>query len=112
MLERSLPFRPRAAMRLLEMRARWEPEQSEALLVEARTYSSTKYEALALHGLGRPEEAARVASSTGSDLLVAQLGGPADRRRATARIAESLPTDLRTSFVAGGRLSVPPPRTH
>ncbi len=32
MLERSLPFRPRAAMRLLEMRSRWEPELAEALL--------------------------------------------------------------------------------
>ena len=62
MLERSLPFRPRAAMRLLEMRARWEPEQSEALLVQARTFSSAKYEALALRGLGRDEEAAAIAA--------------------------------------------------
>lgn len=111
MLERSLPFRPRAAMRLMEMRARWEPEQSEALLVQARTYSSTKYEALALRGLGRDEEAATVAAATGSDLLLAQLGSPAQRRAAAGRIADALPADLRSSFVSAGRLSVSAPRT-
>ncbi len=110
-LERSLPVRPRAAMRLLEMRARWEPERSAALLVEARTYSSAKYEALALRGLGRVEEAARVAATTGSDLLLAQLGSPGQRRAATDRIASALPAPLRASFVTAGRLSVPAPRT-
>lgn len=111
MLERSLPFRPRATMRLLEMRARWEPEQSEALLIQARTYSSTKYEALALYGLGRTEEAARVAATTGSDLIIGQLGGSADRRAATGRIAASLPRALRDSFIRSGRLSLPAART-
>jgi hypothetical protein len=111
MLERSLPFRPRAAMRLLQMKARWEPEQSEALLIQARTYSSAKYEAIALLGLGRAEEAARVAAANGSDLLVAQLGAPAQRRGAAARIAAALPADLRASFLDAGRLSVPDPRT-
>ena len=110
MLERSLPFRPRAAMRLMEMRARWDPEQSEALLVQARTYSSSKYEALALHGLGRIEEAARVAAGTGSDLVIAQLGNPADRDAAMARIAESLSPHLRFSFVRAGRLALPSAR--
>jgi len=111
MLERSLPFRPRASMRLREMRARWDRDQAEALLAEARTYSSSKYAALALHRLGRPEEAARIAAGTGSDLLVAQLGTPTDRASATARIAASLPSDLRASFVTAGRLCVPPPST-
>lgn len=108
MLERSLPFRPRATMRLLEMRSRWDPTQAEALLEQARTYSSTKYEALALHGLGRPEEAAAVAARTGSDLVLAQLGTPAERQAALDRIAASLPTELRASFVTAGRLSVAP----
>ncbi|MFC4947292.1 AAA family ATPase [Pseudonocardia sp. GCM10023141] len=112
MLERSLPFRPRAAMRLMEMRARWDPAQSEALLEQARTYSSTKYEALALHGLGRLEEAAAVAAATGSDLLIGQLGSAAQRTAATSRIAASLPTKLRTSFVRTGRLSLPSARHH
>lgn len=111
MLERSLPFRPRAAMRLMEMRARWEPELAEALLQHARTYSSAKYEALAFHSLGRVEEAARIAAATGSDLLIGQLGGTAARTAAVARIAASLPPELRESFCASGRLSVPPART-
>ena len=111
MLQRSLPFRPRAAMRLLEMRARFEPDRSEELLVEARTYSSAKYEALALRGMGRVEEAARIAEATGSDLLVAQLGTPARSREAVGRIADSLPSELRSAFVTAGRLSVPAPRT-
>ena len=56
-------------------------------------------------------EAAALASSTGSDLLVAQLGAPAARRAATDRIAEALPTELRASFVGGGRLMAGRPRT-
>jgi DNA-binding SARP family transcriptional activator/tetratricopeptide (TPR) repeat protein len=111
MLERSLPFRPRAAMRLMEMRARWDPEQAEALLQHARTYSSAKYEALALHALGRVEEAAGIAAATGSDLIIGQLGGPAARAAAVERIAGSLPPELRASFVASGRLSIAPVRT-
>jgi DNA-binding SARP family transcriptional activator/tetratricopeptide (TPR) repeat protein len=112
MLERSLPFRPRAAMRLMEMRSRWEPGIAEALLDQARKYSSRKYEALALRALGRPEEAHAVIASVGSDLLMAQLGTPAERRAAVSRIAEALPTDLRESFVTAGRLILPVPRTH
>ncbi|MGQ0572762.1 MAG: ATP-binding protein, partial [Pseudonocardia sp.] len=111
MLERSLPFRPRAAMRMLEMRSRWDPDQAEALLAQARAYSSTKYEALALHALGRPAEAAKVAERTGSDLVLAQLGAPARRRAAVERIAGSLPAELRASFVRAGRLAVPAART-
>ena len=111
MLERSLPFRPRAAMRLMEMRARWEPHQAEALLRHARTYSSAKYEALALHGLDRVEEAADIAIATGSDLIIGQLGDPVARAAAVERIACSLPPELRASFVASGRLLVTPVRT-
>jgi len=110
MLDRSLPFRPRAAMRLLEMRARWDGDYAEELLVQARTYSSTKYEALALHHLGRPREAAVAATRTGSDLVIAQLGSASDRRAALARIAGSLPTDLREGFTQTGRLGRPGPR--
>lgn len=110
MLERSLPFRPRAAMRLLEMRARWDGGYAEALLIQARTYSSTKYEALALHHLGRAEEAAAVASRTRSDLVIAQLGAPADSRAALDRIATALPLELRAGFTSAGRLCRPGPR--
>jgi hypothetical protein len=111
LLDQSLPFRPRATMRLLDMRSRWEPAIAEALLDEARRYSSLKYEALALATLGKVEQAARLAAETGSDLLVGQLGAPAQRRAAVERIAKALPATLRDSFVAGGRLCVTPPRT-
>ncbi|GAA1207772.1 ATP-binding protein [Pseudonocardia alaniniphila] len=108
MLERSLPFRPRAAMRLVEMRARWDRTEAERLLVLARSSSSPKYEALALSHLDRPHEAAALAAGTRSDLLIAQLGHPEDRTRARDRIAGSLPTALRHSFVTSGRLVTPP----
>lgn len=107
MLARSLPFRPRAAMRLLEMRSRWDAGEAEHLLVEARRYSSPKYEALGLAHLGHPEDAAAIAASTGSDLLVAQLGTPADRTAARDRITAALPTTLRDTFTHSGRLSTP-----
>jgi len=111
MLERSLPFRPRATMRLVEMQARWDASQAEHLLDLARKHASPKYVALAMQHLGRPSDAAAAAAGTGSDLLVAQLGGPADRAAALSRIAATLPGDLRTSFTAGGRLHLPPPVT-
>ncbi|WP_433786392.1 ATP-binding protein [Actinomycetospora sp. CA-101289] len=111
LLDRPLPFRPRAAMRLLEMQARWEPERAEALLDQARTYRSAKYEALALGHLGRDQEAAGVGARTRSDLVVAQTGAPAERVAARDRIAAALPPELRTRFVARGRLAVPAPST-
>lgn len=112
MLVPSLPFKPRAEMRLLEMRSRWDPEVAHQLLEYARRYSSRKYEALALRALGRPEEAGAAAARTGSDLLVAQLGAPPDRHAAVHRIAQRLPAELRESFVRTGRLCLPVPRTH
>jgi hypothetical protein len=95
-------------MRLLEMRARWDAAGAEHLLAEARRFSSPKYAALALAHLGRPQEAARVATTTNSDLLVAQLGTPEQRIAARDRIAAALPATLRDTFVASGRLVVPP----
>ncbi|MEJ2885260.1 ATP-binding protein [Actinomycetospora aeridis] len=107
LLDRSLPFRPRAAMRLLEMQARWEPGRAEELLVTSRTYRSAKYEALALTHLGRGEEAAAAALRTRSDLVVAQVGAPSTRGPARDRIAAALPAELRARFVEHGRLVVP-----
>ncbi|HZZ45806.1 MAG TPA: AAA family ATPase [Pseudonocardia sp.] len=112
MLERSLPFKPRAEMRLLEMQSRWDPQIAEKLLDQARRFSSRKYEALALRTLGHPEDAAAIAETTASDLLIGQLGAPSARRDATDRIAASLPAELRESFVTTGRLLTPRPRTH
>ncbi len=104
MLEQSLPFQPRAEMRLLEMKARFEPGQAEVLLAHARRYSSTKYESLALWHLGRYPEAATIAAQTGSDLLLAQVGHPDARRSALGRIAASLAPEVRAVFLARGRL--------
>jgi hypothetical protein len=99
-------------MRLLDMRARWDPSVAELLLDHARRFSSQKYEALALRTLGHPEQAGAIAEATGSDLLIGQLGAPGVRRAALDRIAAALPDDLRTPFVTGGRLYQPGPRTH
>src|SRR5262249_34807976 len=98
MLERSLPFRPRALLRMLEMRTRLDHSFAEELLVTSRTHASKKYEALALHHLGRPAEAAVVAEDIGSDLVLAELGDPGARRAALARIAAALPADLQETF--------------
>ncbi|SHL17500.1 Transcriptional regulatory protein, C terminal [Pseudonocardia thermophila] len=111
MLDRSLPFRPRAVLRLVEMQARFDAGQAERLLDLARTHSSPKYIALALRHLGRHEEAAGIAAATGSDLLVAQLGAPADRAGALRRIAATLTAEQRATFVTAGRLHRPPPLT-
>jgi DNA-binding SARP family transcriptional activator/tetratricopeptide (TPR) repeat protein len=111
MLERSLPFRPRATMRLVEMRARWDAAEAERLLDVARQYASPKYTALALHHLGRPDDAALVAADTRSDLLLAQLGPTAERSAALDRIAAALPESMRATFSTTGRLITPTPRT-
>lgn len=108
MLDQPLPYRPRAAMRLLEMQTRFEPAHAEALLAHARRYSSPKYESLALWHLGRHEQAAGIAAQTGSDLLLAQIGYPDARRAALDRIASSLAPEVRTTFLAGGRLCAKP----
>ncbi|WP_141566315.1 hypothetical protein, partial [Pseudonocardia sp. N23] len=84
---------------------------ADALLTEARLYSSPKYEALALAALGRPEDAALVAARTRSDLVIGQLGTPAQRSAALGRIAQSLPVELRERFGSTGRLVSDRPRT-
>jgi DNA-binding SARP family transcriptional activator len=104
MLEKSLPFQPRATMRLMEMRARFEPARAEELLAYSRRYSSTKYESLALWHLGRYSEAATVAARTGSDLLLAEIGFPDARGAALDRIAASLAPETRITFLTCGRL--------
>ncbi|MET7766253.1 AAA family ATPase [Streptomyces sp. NPDC005393] len=104
LLQGSMPFRPRAELRLLEMQARWDTTAAESLLQTARNASSTKYEALALWHLERREEAARTALLTGSDLVVASVGTSRDAQQAVERISQGLPAELRSSFVAHGRL--------
>ena len=63
-------------MRLLEMRARWEPAAAEELLEVARSYASPKYAAIALRHLGPAEE---VGGAGGPDRL-GHAAGPVRRR--------------------------------
>ena len=104
LFEQPLPFRARAWLRLLEIQARLDPSVAEDLFDRAREFSSPKYEALALAHLGRAEEAAVVASRTGTDLMVAQLGHRSDALTAIERIAASLPAEMHDTFIRGGRL--------
>lgn len=100
-----LPFRWRAELTLREVRCHLVPEEAEELLHLARERRSRKYEALALGHLGRRDEAATIAASTGSDLLVAEVGPEGQARAAFDRIASGLPTELRHSFLTRGRLA-------
>jgi hypothetical protein len=100
-----LPFRWRADLRFRDVRCRVEGEGAEELLALARERRSRKYEALALAHLGRHEEAATVAASTGSDLLVAEVAPPAEARAAFDRLAAALPVELRQTFTTRGRLA-------
>jgi hypothetical protein len=100
-----LPFRWRAELTLRNVRCRLVAGEAEELLELARQRRSRKYEALALAHLGRRVEAAAVAASTGSDLLVAEVAPPAQARQAFDRLAAALPADLREGFTSKGRLA-------
>jgi tetratricopeptide (TPR) repeat protein len=105
LLDRRLPFHARAELRHAEIRARLEPDRAEHLLELARRWQSPKYQALALAGLGRVEEAVRVALPTGSDLLLAEVASPGQARAALGRISLALPAELRSGFASTGRLA-------
>lgn len=100
-----LPFRWRAELRFRDVRCHLVPQEAEELLDLARARRSRKYEALALAHLGRREEAATVAASTGSDLLVAEVAPRPHATEAFNRIAAALPVELRAPFVTKGRLA-------
>ena len=100
-----LPFHWRAEMRVDELASRVGAVSAERLLVAARSRGSAKYQALALHLLGQREEAERVASSTGSVLLLAEVSTPAHSRAATDRLVARLPRQLRDGFMSNGRLA-------
>lgn len=105
LLSNWLPFHWRAELRYRELRCRLAADEADGLLDTARQRRSRKYEALALHHLGRCEEAAAVAASTGSDLLLAEVAPPGQAREAFDRLAALLPAELRDGFVARGRLA-------
>ncbi|MDQ1666725.1 MAG: hypothetical protein QOH75_2756 [Actinomycetota bacterium] len=95
-------FAARAELRVLDVASRVHPETAEGLLVTAVKAGSPKYEALALHRLGRTGEAVAVAESIGADLLLSQLdAGPAGRS-AAERIGQRLPRALRAGWLRHG----------
>jgi tetratricopeptide (TPR) repeat protein len=100
-----LPFKWRAELRYREVRCRLIPEEAEELLELSVQRRSPKYQALAWAHLGRHEEAAGVALSTGSDLLVAEVAPRLQAQAAFDRLAAALPTELRPGFAARGRLT-------
>jgi DNA-binding SARP family transcriptional activator len=100
-----LPFAWRAELTVIEMRCRLEPEHAGRLLDLSRQRRSAKYQALALGHLDRREEAAVMAATTGSDLLVAEVAPPATARAAFDRLVAGLPADRREPFASRGRLA-------
>jgi DNA-binding SARP family transcriptional activator len=100
-----LPFRWRAELTFRHVRCRLVPKDAEELLELARQRGSRKYEALALAHLDRRPEAATVAASTGSDLLVAEVAPAAQAGQAFDRLAAALPLELREGFATKGRLA-------
>ena len=105
-LDRPFGYRWRVELRHAELASRLDPPAAEALLGLARTYGSTKYQALALARLGRRPEAAALVAASGSDYLLAQVAPPAQARAAVDRIAAGLPAELRPGFLERGQLAV------
>ena len=101
-----LPFRWRAELRFRELRCRLVPEEADELLELARRRLSRKYQSLALAHLGRREEAATMATSTGSDLLLAEVAPLAQAKSAFERLASVAPAEVRDAFVTRGWLAV------
>jgi DNA-binding SARP family transcriptional activator len=104
-LGRPFGYRWRVELRHAELSSRLDPPAAEALLGLARTYGSTKYQALALARLGRRPEAAELAAASGSDYLLAQVAQPVQARAAVDRIAAGLPGPLRAGFLERGPLA-------
>jgi hypothetical protein len=102
-LERPFGYRWRVELRHAELSSRLDPPAAEALLGLARTYGSTKYQALAR--LGRRPEAAELAAASGSDYLLAQVAQPVQARAAMDRIAAGLPGPFRAGFLERGPLA-------
>jgi DNA-binding SARP family transcriptional activator len=104
-LERPFGYRWRVELRHAELTSRLDPPAAEGLLELARTYGSTKYQALALARLGRRPQALALVAASGSDYLIAQVAPPAQARAAIDRIAAALPAELRPAFLRHGHLA-------
>jgi tetratricopeptide (TPR) repeat protein len=92
----------RVELQRLEIRSGLDPSRGEELLAQATRYGSAKYRALGLAHLGRFDEALAVATSTGSDLLVARAGPEPAALAAAERIAARLRVEQRAGFLERG----------
>ena len=105
LLDQWLPFRWRAELRVMELKSRIGAASAEELLVASRACDSRKYESLALHQLGRVEDATAMATRTGSLLLLVEVGAPDVANDASRRLVARLPRQLREGFGSHGRLA-------
>lgn len=106
----SVAFGWRVEVHRLDLRARLDPASGEELLTHARRYGSAKYGAFALSHLGRAVDAAELATTTGSDLLVAHVAPEPAASAAAERIAARLPAAYRSDFLDKGRWRSSRPR--
>ncbi len=93
----------RVELQRLELQTRLDSSVGEELLDVATRYHSTKYHALALAHLGRHDEAATAAGTTGSDLLVASVAPGPLALQAAERVAGGLRAEHRAMFLERGR---------
>ena len=104
-LERPFGYRWRVELRHAELASRLDPPAAEALLELARTYGSTKYQALALARLGRRPEAAGWPPPPAPTTSWPRSPRPPQARAALDRIAAGLPAELRPAFLERGHLA-------
>jgi DNA-binding SARP family transcriptional activator/class 3 adenylate cyclase len=92
----------RVELHRLELAARLDSVHADELLTRAQEHGSLKYEALALAHLGRNEDAAAAAATTGSDLLVAHVAPDPTATAAANRVATNLRAEHRARFLDRG----------
>jgi hypothetical protein len=104
----SVAFGWRIDLHRLDVQAKLDPEHAEELLDRSTERGSAKYRSLALAHLGRRDEANALATTTGSDLLLAHVAPAEVAAAAAGRLARRLPPELREDFMRHGACRVPP----
>lgn len=97
-------FAWRIELRRLEIEARLDPFRNVRLLTRAREFGSTKYEALALAGLGHVDEAVSAARRTGSPWLLAKVAPEPVARASAENLAKELAAERKLGFLERGPL--------
>jgi DNA-binding SARP family transcriptional activator len=106
LVRQRIGFRWRVELRCLELRARRDPASAAELVESARRVGSAKYEALGLAATGDHVGATAAAERTGSPWLLASVGEPQVARPAFDAVVAGLPSELRDTFLRGGRLAL------